>query len=292
MEIGFIGLGVMGQPMALNLARAGTGLVVWNRSPGKSDALRAAGAKVAASPGAVFRQAHIVILMLVDGAAIDSVLGRGTVQFGANVAQRTIVHMGTTSPEYSRELEADVRNAGGEYVEAPVSGSRIPAEQGGLLAMIAGADGAVARVRGLLKPMCSEVLECGAVPGGTLVKLATNIVLMASITGLAEAMHMADRHGLPREQLMRAILLGPIASNVLRVKAPKLVSGDLAPQASILSALANAELTHAAARAAGASTPLLNECIALYRETRALGAGELDLVAVIKALEARDRGPR
>jgi 3-hydroxyisobutyrate dehydrogenase len=140
-----------------------------------------------------------------------------------------------------------------------------------------------------LKPMCSEVLECGAVPNGTLVKLATNIVLLTSITGLAEAMHAAEQQGLPREQLMRAILAGPLASNVTRVKAPKLVAGDFTPQASILSALANAELTYAAARSAGATTPLLSECIRLYRETRALGAGELDLVAVIKAMEARDR---
>src|SRR6266404_6119253 len=276
----------MGNPMALNLARVGTALVVWNRSADKTAALRAAGARVATSPAEVFHQTGIVILMLVDSAAIDFVLGRGTADFDRNVAHHTIVHMGTTSPEYSRGLEADVRRAGGAYVEAPVSGSRIPAEQGRLLAMIAGADDAVARVHGLLQPMCSEILECGAVPKATLMKLATNIVLLSSITSLAEAMHTAEKQGLPREQLMRAILLGPLGSHVLNVKAPKLVARDFAPQASILSALANAELTYAAAHAAGASTPLLGQCISLYRETRSLGAGDLDLTAVIKALEA------
>ena len=129
-DVGFIGLGVMGEPMALNLARAGTALVVWNRTAAKNEVLRAAGARVATSPAEVFRQARVVILMLADDAAIDSVLGRGTPDFGANVAQHTIVHMGTTSPEYSRGLEADVRAAGGSYVEAPVSGSRKPAEAG------------------------------------------------------------------------------------------------------------------------------------------------------------------
>ncbi|MFL6712184.1 MAG: NAD(P)-dependent oxidoreductase, partial [Sulfurifustis sp.] len=183
-EVGFIGLGVMGQPMALNLIRAGTALVVWNRSAEKSEVLRAAGASVAQSPSEVFRRARTVILMLVDGAAIDSVLGRGTPNFSTNVAQHTIVHMGTTAPDYSRALEADIRSAGGEYVEAPVSGSRMPAEQGKLLAMIAGLDETVTRVRGLLRPMCSEVLECGTVPNATLTKLATNIVLMSTITGL------------------------------------------------------------------------------------------------------------
>src|SRR3954469_9265668 len=101
MEIGFIGLGVMGQAMALNLRRAGTPLVVWNRSAEKSALLRAAGAVVAESAAEVFERARIVILMLADGSAIDAVLGRGTPRFAANVSDRLIVHMGTTSPDYS-----------------------------------------------------------------------------------------------------------------------------------------------------------------------------------------------
>lgn len=128
MDLGFVGLGVMGQPMALNLARAGTALVVWNQSAAKSAPLRAAGASVAASPAELFKQARVVILTLVEGAAIDSVLGRGTPAFAANVAQHTIIHMGTTAPDYSRSLEAEIRSVGGAYVEAPVSGSRKPAE--------------------------------------------------------------------------------------------------------------------------------------------------------------------
>ena len=78
MDVGFIGLGVMGQPMARNLARAGTPLIVWNRSPGRSEPVRAAGACVAADPAEVFRQARVVLLMLADDAAVDAVLGRGT----------------------------------------------------------------------------------------------------------------------------------------------------------------------------------------------------------------------
>src|ERR1700733_3933981 len=158
MELGFIGLGVMGQPMALNLARAGTDLVVWTRSAERSEALRAAGAKVATSPAEIFSQARVVILMLADGAAIDSVLARGTPAFGGNVAQHTIVHMGTTSPEYSRGLEADILAAGGSYVEAPVSGSRKPAQAGQLVAMLAGERAAMDEVRPLLQPMCHETI--------------------------------------------------------------------------------------------------------------------------------------
>jgi len=126
MDIGFIGLGVMGGPMALNLARAGTPLVIWNRSAITSDILGVPGVRLAASAADVFRQTRIVILMLANEAAVDSVLGRGTPDFSARVARHIIVQMGTMPPDYSRALEADIRAAGGSYVEAPVSGSRKP----------------------------------------------------------------------------------------------------------------------------------------------------------------------
>lgn len=119
MYVGFIGLGTMGQPMALNLLRAGTPLVVWNRTPDRCEAPRAAGAEVAASPAEVFQRARTVILMLADEAAVDAVLGRDTPDFAGLVAGRTVVHMGTTSAEYSGGLQGVVRAAGGRYVEAP-----------------------------------------------------------------------------------------------------------------------------------------------------------------------------
>src|SRR4051794_10775142 len=128
----------MGEPMALHLARAGIPLVVWNRTPDRAEPLRRAGARVAGSPDEVFERAAVVILMLATEAAVDEVLGRGTSRFAGLVADRTVVHMGTASPAWSRALEADVRAAGGGYVEAPVSGSRGPAQAGELIAMLAG----------------------------------------------------------------------------------------------------------------------------------------------------------
>src|SRR5690242_17052364 len=109
MEIGFIGLGVMGRPMALNLVRAGTKLVVWNRSPESCQSLATAGAAVTAGIGEVFERARIVFLMLYDGPAIDAVLSRATPDFAKHVAGHHIVQMGTPSPDYSCGLEADIR---------------------------------------------------------------------------------------------------------------------------------------------------------------------------------------
>lgn len=287
MHVGFIGLGVMGRPMALRLASAGTPLVVWNRTPERAEPLRAAGAEVAADAGEVFARAGVVLLMLADEAAVDAVLGRGTPELAARVAGRTVVHMGTTSAEYSRALEADVRAAGGRYVEAPVSGSRVPAEEGQLVAMLAGEEAAVAAVRPLLAPMCREAFACGAVPGALLMKLAVNIFLITQVTGLTEAFHFAERQGLDRRLFLDVLDAGPMASGVSRMKAPKLRERDFAVQAAALDVLKNNRLIAEAARKAHIASPLLDVCHTLFEETVAQGHGGEDMVAVLRAIEAR-----
>ena len=284
--IGFIGLGTMGEPMALTLVKAGTRLVVWNRTPAKAESFAAAGADVAREAAEVFAHCATIFLMLVDGEAIDAVLDRDGAAFAARVAGRTVVHMGTTSPAYSRQLEADIRSVGGHYVEAPVSGSRKPAEAGQLVAMLAGNADAIANVRPLLTPMCRETMICGPVPNALLMKLSVNLFLIALVTGLAEAVHFADRHGLNLAQFAAVLNAGPMASDVSRVKAPKLVRRDFAVQATISNVLENNRLIAEAAREAGIAAPLLDVCHALYRETRTLGFGDADMAAVLKAIEA------
>ncbi|MGO4260729.1 NAD(P)-dependent oxidoreductase [Lysobacter sp. TAB13] len=286
-DIGFIGLGVMGRPMALNLARAGLAPIVWNRSEPALEILREAGARVAASTDELFRQASVVFLMLADEAAIDTVLERADGAVGANVGGRIVVHMGTTSAEYSRALEADIRAAGGAYVEAPVSGSRGPAEQGALVAMLAGESAAVERVRPLLAPMCSQSFVCGAVPAALLMKLSVNLFLISLVTGLAESVHFAQRHGLDLSLLQAVLDAGPMASQVSRVKLGKLTQDDFTVQAAALDVLKNNRLIAEAARAAGVASPLLDVCHALFGETVKLGHGQEDMIAVLRAIEAR-----
>jgi len=287
MEIGFIGLGVMGQPMALNLARAGTPLIVWNRSSERCDALRNAGATVAASAADVFARTRTVLLMLYDAAAIDAVLGRGTPEFRTLVDGHVIVQMGTPSPAYSKSLGADIRAAGGAYVEAPVSGSLKPAEAGQLVGMLAGEPDRIAQVRPLMAPMCREVFACGAVPGALLMKIAINAFLIPMVTGLAEAFHFADRHGLDLRQLQAILDAGPMASNVSKVKGAKLAESDFAVQSAITDVLKNTRLTTAAAREKGLASPLLDVCEALYNEAVEQDHAGIDMAGVIKAIAAR-----
>ncbi|WP_416981931.1 NAD(P)-dependent oxidoreductase [Streptomyces sp. T028] len=289
MYVGFIGLGVMGQPMALNLARAGTPLVVWNRTPARCEPLRTAGAEIAQGPAEVFGRAGTVILMLADESSLDAVLSRGTPDFAARVRGRTVVHMGTTSAEYSAELRDAVHAVGGRYVEAPVSGSRVPAERGELVGMLAGPDDAVAAVRPLLAPLCRETFVCGDVPGALLMKFSVNLFLITLVTGLAEAFHFAGRHGLDQGLLRDVLDAGPMASAVSRIKGPKLLDRDFDVQAAAADVLKNNRLIAEAARRAGTASPLLDVCHALYGETVALGHGGEDMVADLYALEARTR---
>jgi 3-hydroxyisobutyrate dehydrogenase len=285
--VGFIGLGIMGEPMALNLVKAGTALLVWNRSPSKSGILAKAGAAVAKDPADLFARCKVVILMLRDGAAMDAVLARGDRAFEDRVKGRTLINMATTTPGYSKALEADVRAGGGGYVEAPVSGSRKPAEAGQLAAMLAGEPEMVASVRPLLAPVCRDAIDCGPVPNALFMKLAVNLFMTAMVTGLAEAVHFAGRHGLDLARLIAVLDASPMASDVSRVKAAKLVAGDFAVQAAISNVLQNVRLIADAAREAGIASPLLDVCHILYGETQVLGLGGADMVAVIRAIEQR-----
>jgi 3-hydroxyisobutyrate dehydrogenase len=227
--------------------------------------------------------------MLVDGAATDAVLGRGTPGFAKRVSGRTIVNMATPPPAYSKGLEAEVRAAGGRYVEAPVSGSRKPAEAGQLVAMLAGEADAIAAARPLLAPMCRDAIACGPVPNALFMKLAVNLFMTAMVTGLAEAVHFAEGHGLDLEQLVAVLDESPMASDVSRVKARKLVAHDFAAQASIANVHENVRLIAEAAREAGVASPLLDVCLPLFRETKALGFAGDDMIAVIHAIERRTK---
>ncbi|KQR81658.1 2-hydroxy-3-oxopropionate reductase [Burkholderia sp. Leaf177] len=286
-KIGFIGIGAMGQPMALNMARSGMSLVVWNRTPGKTSALVAAGAHAVDDPGDVFEHALTVVLMLANDKAIDAVLQRGTSAFATLVRGRTIVQMGTVAPEYSTVLERDIKAAQGRYVEAPVSGSKKPAEDGQLVAMLAGDQEAIDAARPLLEPVCRQSIECGPVPNALLMKLSVNLFLITMVTGLVEAFHFAERHALDLEKFARILDAGPMASSVSRVKISKLVGNDFTLQAGITDVLMNNKLVADEARRSRLASPLLDVCHALYGETQALGFGYADMIAVIRAIEAR-----
>lgn len=284
-RVGFVGLGLMGEPMAHNLARAGVAPLVWNRTASKAARVRAAGARVAATPEEVFGGCDVIVEMLADESAIDAVFGKCLHSKRRNLAGRTVIHMSTTSPDFSVQLRDTVARAGGSYVEAPVSGSRIPAERAQLVTMVAGDPAVIEQVRPVLTTMCHTMVVCGAVPVASQMKLVVNTFLVTMVTGLAETVALAAAHQLPAEALSAIIDAGPMSSDASRTKLAKLLSGNLEPQAAVTHVLDNCRL--AVESTARPVTPLMGLCRELYSETVELGYGAADMVSVIKAIEAR-----
>jgi 3-hydroxyisobutyrate dehydrogenase len=286
MRLGFAGLGLMGAPMAANLCRAGIALTVYNRSPAPAATLAALGARIAETPGALFGACDAVVLMLADDAAADQVLARGAAEFPGRVSGTLIINMGTHAPAWSQALAKDVAAAGGRFVEAPVSGSRGPAEAGELVAMLAGDAGAVAEARPILAPLCSRMIDAGVVPQAMAMKLAVNLYLIASVAALAEATHLATRSGLDLARFASVIASGPLGSSVARAKLDKMVRRDFAPQAAIHDVIKNARLVARASEALGAAHPLLAESLARFEAAAAHGHAAADMAAILTSYEA------
>lgn len=289
MSIGFVGVGTMGLPMASNLLRAKASLQVWNRTAARCAPLVRLGAQVADSMDALCRGSHVILLMLLDERAIDAVLGRSTPAFQERVRGRLLVHLGTTSPQFSQALEQDLRANGARYVEAPVSGSRVQAERGELIGMVSGDDDAVSEALHLLDPLCRQVFRCGAVPGALRMKLAVNHYLITMVTALAETVQAARATGIDTMLLRDILDAGPMASTVSRIKLDKLVRGDFSPQAAVRDVATIADLVAAQAEAAGADAPLIRACATLYRRARDEAYAGLDMTGVIHAFRSRTR---
>ncbi|ARX88999.1 2-hydroxy-3-oxopropionate reductase [Streptomyces alboflavus] len=144
----------------------------------------------------------------------------------------------------------------------------------------------MAEVRPFVAPMCRETFLCGQVPGALLMKLAVNLFLITTVTGLSESFHFAERQGLDTKLFLDVLDAGPMASGVSRMKAPKLLARDFGVQAAALDVLMNNRLVADAARSSGVASPLLDVCHSLFTDTVALGHGGEDMIAVLRAIEA------
>jgi 3-hydroxyisobutyrate dehydrogenase len=153
--------------------------------------------------------------------------------------------------------------------------------------MVAGADDAVEQVRPLLRPMCREIVACGAVPGALTMKLAVNLYLVTMVAALAEATHFAAELGVDMDAFVAVLDAGPMASAVSRIKAAKLRARDFGVQAAIHDVRKNSRLVVDAARANGVAAPIVELADQLYLETLELGHGAEDMAAVVRALEKR-----
>lgn len=284
-KVGFIGLGTMGLPMARNLARQGIALNVWNRTKKAPDVFPGGcDVEFARSPRAVLRGSQTSILMLLNQDVVDAALERNTADFAENVQGKTIINMGSVDPLYSVALAGDIAQAGGTYLEAPVSGSRVPAENAQLVCLLGGDRAVADAATSLLRPMCKHQIHCGAAGDALRMKLAINLYLCSSLVALAEATNFASKAGLPLDKFKQAVTAGPLSSDFVTIKLPKMIEKDFALQAGVADAHMSTCLIRTEAARLCSATPQLDVSSDLYaRAVEALGP-DVDMSSVISVL--------
>ncbi|KAL6872454.1 hypothetical protein HDV57DRAFT_256841 [Trichoderma longibrachiatum] len=280
MNVGFLGLGVMGTPMALNLCRKFP-TIVWNRTAYKSAELVRAGAKLGQTPAKVVEESDIVFTMMFDGPAIRSVMDE---DFRNALRGKTLINTSSVSVDFSQGMAKEVHEAGGKFIEMPVSGSRVPAEMGNLVGMMAGDKTECERIRPFVEPITSAAIYCGPIGAGLKMKYAVNTFLIAITVGLAESMNLARAQGLDMEAFSSVLDAGPLASPYSKLKLAKVAKADWSPQAAVKDCYNSTELIRTAAAAAEAKTPLIQICNSLYGQAMDSGLGDEDMIAIYRVL--------
>jgi 2-hydroxy-3-oxopropionate reductase len=283
--VGFVGLGVMGRPMARNLVRAGHRVVVWNRSAAPAAELAAAGATVAATPAELAAAAPVVLTMLPDLPEVEEVLDRDDGLLRGMDRGGVLVVMGTVSTVGVRELGARLEPAGVSLVDAPVSGGEVGAEQATLSIMVGGDRAAFARVRPLLEAMGTTVDHLGPLGAGQLAKACNQVVVAATLTAVSEALVLARGGGLDPRRVFAVLAGGLAGSRVLELKGPKMVEGDFRPGGAAAFQHKDLGFALAAARAEGVALPLTALVDQLFGAARWGGFGGDDHSVVVRVIE-------
>jgi 2-hydroxy-3-oxopropionate reductase len=294
--IGFVGLGIMGRPMARNLSKAGFSLVVHNRSQGAVDELVTAGARAAGSPEEVARQAEVIILMLPNSPDVELVaLGpRGLI--GGVRAGQTVIDMSTISPIVSQKVGAALAEKGVRMLDAPVSGGEKGAIEGTLSIMVGGDAAVFEEMLPILQAMGKTITRLGPLGAGGFTKLANQIIVAINLTALAEALTLAAKAGLDIELTLKALGGGLAGSRCLDQKTPNYLAHEFKPGFKIDLHYKDLGLIMDAARALGVPLPTTAVVQELFGALRVRGGGGLDHSGIITlteglaGVEVRKRG--
>lgn len=289
-SIGYVGLGIMGQPMAQNLINAGFDLCVWNRTPAKSQPLVDAGAALAHSPADMAaRNPDVICVNVTDTADVEQVLfGETGIVQGAKPGLIVVDHS-TISPVATRDFAQRLAEQNVVLVDAPVSGGDVGAQRGTLSIMIGGPDAAVRRLWPMFEAVGKNINHLGETGLGQTCKACNQIAVACNLMGVVEAMALAKRSGLDLEKMVQAIAGGAAGSWQLSNLGPKIAQGDHAPGFMIDLVLKDLAIVDDTARTY--RLPLLgtNTAEGYFRAAAADGAGELGTQAMAKALEALGR---
>jgi len=283
--IGFIGLGIMGRPMAKNLLKAGYALVVHNRSRGAVDDLVKAGAKAGTSPRDVASQSDVLITMLPNSPDVEAVvLGRDGVIEGAR-AGMSLLDMSTISPLVSQKIGAALAAKSVQMLDAPVSGGERGAIDAVLSIMVGGDKALFDKVLPIFQAMGKTITYLGPLGAGGFTKLANQIIVAVNLTALGEALTLAKKAGLDRELTLTALAGGLAGSKCLDQKKPNYLAGTYNPGFKIDLHYKDLGLIMESARALGVPLPATAAVQELFSALRVKGRGGLDHSGVITLLE-------
>lgn len=284
-RIGFIGLGIMGKPMARNLMKAGFPLVVHNRSRGPVDELAAEGATPASSPREASEGADAVITMLPDDAIVEEVvLGTGGVMEGMRKGA-VLVDMTTVSPMTARTIAATLEQSGMEMLDAPVSGGKEGATEGTLSIMVGGKADVFQCILPAFQAMGKNITHIGDHGAGQVAKAANQIVVALTLEAVAEALIFSQKSGVDPKRVREALLGGYAHSRVLEVHGKRMVERDFRPGGRVRFHKKDIEIVIAMARELGMYLPATALISHLWNAVAAQGGLEWDHSSVIKVLE-------
>jgi 2-hydroxy-3-oxopropionate reductase len=286
-RIGFIGLGIMGRPMALNLIKRGHRLAVFARRAEAMVPLTDAGAIACDSPAAVAREADITFTMLSDTPDVEAVLlgsGAGADAERAVIAGAApgsiVVDMSTISPAATRAMAERLGAAGVDMLDAPVSGGDVGARDGTLSIMVGGPEAAFLRVKPLFEAMGRNIVHIGAAGAGQVCKACNQIVVGQTIAGVGEALLMAEAAGVDAGKVREALLGGFAASRILELHGQRMLDGDYAPGFKLALYQKDLRLVQEAAHALGLALPGTALVAQLVNALVGHGDGELDAAAL------------
>jgi 2-hydroxy-3-oxopropionate reductase len=284
--VGFIGLGIMGRPMAKNLMDAGYELVVHNRSPEKAEELAEEGnATAAGSPREVAEACDIVITMLPDSPDVEAVVaGEDGVLEGIRDGA-LLVDMSTISPVVTEELSAKIRKQGASMLDAPVSGGDVGAIEGALSIMVGGSEEDFERARPLFDVMGKVATHVGPTGAGQVVKACNQIVVALTIEAVSEALVLGSRGGVAPEKLVEALSGGLAGSAVMEAKKEKFFSHDFEPGFRIELHHKDLGIALAAGREYGVALPVTAIVDQMLEALKAKGRGDRDHSALLTLLE-------
>lgn len=283
--IGFIGLGIMGKPMAKNLLKAGYSLTVNDLNKAAVDEVVAAGAKALPSSKEVAAVSDVIITMLPNSPHVkEVVLGKGGVAEGAK-PNTIVVDMSSISPIVSREVSAELAKKQVVMLDAPVSGGEPKAIDGSLAIMVGGPADAFAKVEAILQVMGGSVTLVGEIGSGNITKLANQIMVAANIAGMSEALVLATKANVDPEKVFKAIRGGLAGSTVLDAKAPLVLAGNFKPGFRIDLHIKDLQNALDTAKSVDTPSPISEAAINMMKSLSSEGKGSDDHGGLIQWYE-------